>query len=98
MTASSYRSTATVETDRCDRWIKQLRSHLGRKAEVSQDDDGATVLLLAGGRCRMHGDDSTLRFDASAPDEYALARIETVIGGHLERFAADEGLVVRWQR
>jgi uncharacterized protein len=95
---SELRSTATVQTDRSERWIKQLASHLGRKAEVREEADGAQVLVLAGGSCRMSGDDAVLRFAATAPDEEALHRVEGVVGGHLERFASAEGLVVRWER
>ena len=95
---SELHSTATVQTDRSERWIKQLASHLGRKAEVRQEADGAQVLLIAGGSCRMSGDDAALRFAASAQDEASLARVEDVVGRHLERFAEAEGLVVRWER
>ena len=91
------RSHAEVETDRAERWVKQLSSHLGRKAEV-RDADGGQLLLLAGGSCLLTGDDRVLRFAAAAPDAEALGRVEDVVGGHLERFAAKEGLTVRWQR
>lgn len=92
------RSTATVTTERSSRWIKQMNSHLGRKAEVREIPDGGRLLLLAGGSCAMTGDDTTLRLAAEAPDEAALERVQAVVGGHLERFAAAEGLAVQWQR
>jgi uncharacterized protein len=95
---TELRSRAEVGTDRSDRWIKQLASHLGRKAEVREEPDGARVLLLAGGSCRLRGDERALHLAATAPDEQALARVEQVVGGHLERFAAAEGLAVRWER
>jgi hypothetical protein len=95
---TELRSDAAVPTDRPQRWIKQLASHLGRKAEVREDPDGAVVLVLAGGTCRMSGDDALLRLAAGAPDEEALARVEHVVGSHLERFASTEGLTVDWQR
>ena len=94
MTAHSH---AEVQTDRADRWVKQLGSHLGRRAEV-RDADGGQLLLLAGGSCLMTADERTLRFAASAPDDEALGRIEHVVGGHLERFAVKDGLTVAWQR
>ncbi len=95
---TELRSDAAVPTNRPQRWIKQLASHLGRKAEVREDPDGAVVLVLAGGTCRMSGDDALLRLAAGAPDEEALARVEHVVGSHLERFASTEGLTVDWQR
>ena len=95
---TELRSTATVQTDRSERWIKQLCSHLGRRAEVREEADGAQVLVIAGGSCRMSGDDAAVRLAATASDEEALARVEDVVGGHLERFAEAEGLVVQWER
>ena len=95
---TELRSNAAVATGRPERWIKQLASHLGRKAEVREDADGAVVLLLGGGTCRMRGDDTQLHLAVAAPDEQALTRVEQVVGSHLERFAAAEGLVVRWTR
>lgn len=99
MTASAHtlRSTAVVATDRSERWIRQLGSHLGRKAEV-RPVDGGQLLLLAGGSCLLTGDDRTLRFAAAGPDEDALQRVQHVVGGHFERFAAGEGLTVAWYR
>ena len=42
---------------------------------MTEDDmtvDGGRLRMLAGGSCRMTGDDSTLRFVATAPDEASL--------------------------
>ena len=94
---SELHSTATVQTDRSERWIKQLASHLGRKAEVEQRD--ADVLLhLAGGTCAMSSDGAGVHLRASAPDAEALDRVQQVVGGHFERFAQAEGVVVTWSR
>ena len=100
MTASpqDLRSTAVVATGRSARWVKQLSEHLGRKAEVREAADGGRLLLLAGGSCLLSGDATTLRFAAQAPDEQVLSRIEHVVGGHFERFAAKEELTVHWRR
>ncbi len=95
---TELRSTAIVPTDRSARWIKQLAAHLGRRAEVREEADGARVLLIAGATCRMSGDDAELRLAATAADDDALARVEHVVGSHLERFAAAEGLTVSWER
>ena len=95
---TELRSNAVVATDRPERWITQLASHLGRKAEVREEPDGAVVLVLGESSCRMSGGDAALRLAAAAPDDEALTRVERVVGGHLERFAAGEGLTVTWQR
>lgn len=90
-------SQAAVPTDRPERWIKQLASHLGRKAEV-REDDGAVVLVIGGGTCRMTVEDTRLHLAAQAPDDETLSRVENVVGRHLERFAQAEGLIVSWTR
>src|SRR4051794_25319988 len=88
-------SVADVATERGERWRKQLVSHFGHKVDVTEDGD-ATVLHLAGGNCRLSCDDEALHLAASAPDEATLSRVCEVVGGHLERFAAKEGLRVVW--
>ena len=95
---TEFRSHAAVPTDRPERWIKQLASHLGRKAEVREEADGAVVLVLGGGSCRMSGGEGLLHLGADAPDDKALTRVEHVVGSHLERFAQAEGLTVAWER
>ncbi|MFI6578866.1 DUF2218 domain-containing protein [Nocardiopsis sp. NPDC050513] len=93
----SVRSHADVPTGRGERWLKQLASHLGRKCEVQRDGD-TTLLLLAGGSCAMTCDATALRLAATGPDEDTLSQVQLVVGGHLERFAAAEGLRVVWRR
>jgi hypothetical protein len=95
---TELRSDAAVPTGRPERWIKQLASHLGRKAEVRAEADGAVVLVLGGGTCRMSGDGERLLLAAAAPDDEALTRVAHVVGGHLERCASVEGLTVSWVR
>jgi len=90
-----HRSQADVEVERGERWVTQLASHLGRKAEVEQQADGV-LLRLAGGSCLMSSDATGVRLVASAPEAEQLARVQEVVGGHFERFAAKEGVLVRW--
>ena len=89
-------STAVVTTDRPERWRKQLAAHFARKVEVQEGRDG-TLMTLGAGRCRMSDGDGALLLEVRAADEAARDRVADVVGGHLERFAAREGLVVRWQ-
>lgn len=90
-------SSADVLTDRPDRYARQLASHLGRKAEVTQAPEGPTV-HLGGGRCLLQPADRVLRLRAAAGTAEALERVEHVVGGHLERFGAPDGLLVAWSR
>jgi len=90
-------SSADVVVERGERWVKQLASHLGRKAEVEQRE--ADVLLtLAGGSCALSSDAEAVHLRAQAPDAESLGRVEEVVGGHFQRFAAAEGVVVTWTR
>ncbi len=70
----------------------------GRPAAGRDEPDGAVVLVLGGGSCRMSCGDGALHLAAAAPDDEALTRVEHVVGSHLERFAAAEGLTVSWER
>jgi len=97
------RSRADVSTPRGERWIKQLTSHLGSKAELLLEaevlhDASSTTLRLAGGTCSMTSDAATLHFVATGPDEATLKRLQELVGNHLERFAAKDQLHVVWKR
>lgn len=90
-------STATVTTSRGGRYIKQLCSHFSQKADSTFDEtSGHTVFEF--GECRMAATDEELAFTVSADDEELLGRVEFVVGDHLERFAARDGLSVTWHR
>jgi hypothetical protein len=90
-------SHATVATDRAARYLKQLCSHFDRKADSTYDDStGHTVFAF--GECRMVAQPEALVIDVQAPDEAQLAKVEYVVGDHLERFAKRDGLTAHWQR
>ena len=88
---------AAVETDAAPRYAKQLASHLGRKAEVVEEDAG-TRLVLPFGDCLLVPGDSALVMTASASDRESLDRVQQVVGSHLERFGQRNELVVAWQQ
>ena len=88
-------SDADVSTDAPDRYAKQLASHLGRKAEVRDEAEGARV-VLTGGSCLLSPGDGVIRLRAVADDAEAMERVQRVVGGHLERFGAKVGLTVTW--
>lgn len=90
------RAVATVETSRPERYAKQLASHLGRKCEIREEDDGA-VVILGGGECLLFCGDGSLELRATAPEQESLDRVKQVVGSHLERFGVSDELVVTWQ-
>jgi enamine deaminase RidA (YjgF/YER057c/UK114 family) len=93
-------STAVVVTDAPARYAKQLLAHLGRKNTVEMIDGApdAGRLLFAYGTGTVRPEDGRLVLVAVAADADALARVEDVLGRHLERFGARRELVVTWQR
>ena len=93
MTALTAR--ADVPTEAPDRYAKQLLSHLGHR--TSWTTDGATSTApIAGGTGTIVVGDGVLTLIAAAPDADALARVQHVLGSHLERFAQRAELQVSW--
>jgi hypothetical protein len=93
-------STAIVATDAARRYAKQLLAHLGRKTTVEEIDgepDGGR-LVFAYGSATLRPAADHLLLDAFATDMESLARVEDVLGRHLERFGARNELVVTWRR
>ncbi|SEG40718.1 hypothetical protein SAMN04489712_10547 [Thermomonospora echinospora] len=92
-------STARVTTDRPARYIKQLCDHLGRRVTTTVEGDTGHVALPEGaGACDLRAEDGVLVMTATAPDAEGLARVEDVVGRHLERFGTRESLTVSWIR
>ena len=88
-------SRSEVATDAAARYAKQLASHLSRKAEVVPDPEGDRI-LIGEGSCLLLAGEHSLVLDASAPSEEALRRVQDVVGRHLEKFGARNGLTVVW--
>ena len=98
-------SQANVQTSRPERYAKQLASHFSRKVEATWDDttrEGAITFPAQEGagegtRCSLAAGEGGLhmRIDGTAD---AVERIERVVGTHLVRFGARDGLAVQWQR
>jgi hypothetical protein len=90
-------SVARIVTAQPGRYVKQIVSHLGHKADTSIADDGTgLVVLSSGGRCTLTPEAGVLVLAASAADAQSLDRVRDVLGRHLERFGAREDLRVTW--
>ncbi|MQA86036.1 MAG: DUF2218 domain-containing protein [Streptosporangiales bacterium] len=90
-------SRSQITTERSARYVKQLCEHLGRRIEAEWDQGGGR-LTFAFGTCELQATPGALTLHARAGDEESLARIEDVVGRHLERFGGRDELVVTWQR
>jgi caffeoyl-CoA O-methyltransferase len=88
---------AEVATPTPDRYIKQLVSHLGRKATTELRADETGVIAVHDGRCTLTSEGELLVLEASAEGAEGLAHIQDVVGRHLERFGARTDLRVEWR-
>lgn len=92
-------SVALVGTDASGRYAKQLLAHLGRKVAVEALPDvpePAGRLVFAYGTGDVLPGAGALELRATAMDAESLARLQDVLGRHLERFGARRELVVAW--
>lgn len=95
---AAVRSRATVATARPARYGRQLSHHLARKVDATWDEaaDAGRVDFGSGQAC-LRAEGEHLVMELSAQPE-AIGRWEHVLGDHLARFGARDGLVVGWER
>src|SRR3982751_4560556 len=91
-------STADVPTEAAERYAKQLLAHLGRQNPVETVDGlpHAGLLVFAYGTGTVRPEAGRLLLEAAPPAAQPRARVQDVLGRHLERFGARRELVVRW--
>lgn len=99
MSAAETRLTAEarVPTHMPRRYLGQLCKHFQHKLPVTLDEWQGRI-AFADGVCDLEataaGDILLLRLNA--PDADSLARLQAVVGRHLERFAFRDELKVHW--
>jgi hypothetical protein len=93
--AGALVAMAEVPTDAPERYAKQLVSHLGRRL-TWQTDGGTSRAAIGDGVGTVVVGDGVLTLRAEAPDAETLARIQHVLGSHLERFGQRNELTVTW--
>lgn len=90
-------SRADVATHAAARYAKQLVAHLGRKVAFRTDGTASTATFGEATGSILVGD-GLLTLLAAGPDPDSVARVEQVLGSHLERFGHRDQLAVTWQR
>ena len=90
-------SRAQVHTGTPDRYGKQLVAHLGRKLEFRAEGATSTTTIGEATGQLVIGD-GLLTLIATGTDEEAVARVEHVLGSHLERFGQRNEITVTWSR
>jgi hypothetical protein len=94
---SDVGSRADVPTYSPARYAKQLVAHLGRK--ITFTTEGTTSTAAFGDTIgQVVVGDGVLTLLVSGPDADGVARVEAVLGSHLERFGQRNELAVRWTR
>lgn len=91
------RTQAIVPTDSASRYLQQLCKHWSHKFEVRFDPHHGHVPLPLG-EADLAASDTALTVTCSVPDGGDIARLQTVVADHLQRFAHREGeLAFDWQ-
>lgn len=90
------RSEAHVRTPRSRPHLVHLCEHFATAVPVKWTADQG-LIDLGFGTCRIDAADDGLSLHADSPDDIGLARVEYLVGEHLERAGARESLVVDWQ-
>lgn len=103
----ALRSRARVATARPDRYAKQLASHLGRTISPEEIPGGHRLFFATERGGDTIGGEGTvivpseeaahLELTAAADTPDMLARIQDVMGRHLEKFGQKDALIVTWQ-
>jgi hypothetical protein len=93
---SEVAARARVATPTPERYVKQLVSHLSHKRSTTLVAPGHGVVTWDDGRCVAIAEPGVLVLTANADNAEALARIQDVVGRHLERFGARAELQVEW--
>jgi hypothetical protein len=91
--ATGISSRAVVRTDKPTPYLLQLAKHFRHKLEVTFDERHA-VIPLAAGHAEVEAGRDALIITAYAQTAGGLARVEEVVGSHLERFGRRDELRV----
>lgn len=88
-------TTGRFPTDRPERYLKQLCSHLGRKLDAQQEDGDGTI-RLGTAIARLTSMPGSLEIAVSGAEDADVHRVMGVIGAHLDKFAEKEGITTQW--
>jgi hypothetical protein len=92
MSGFKYFSSSHLDIDRPERYVKQLNSHLSKKAALQEG-----FLLFPGlGAALATTTDNGVQLNAYADDEESLTKIQGILTKHLYKFAKVEDLDAFW--
>jgi hypothetical protein len=87
---------AQVTTAKPVAYMRQLCKHFGHRLESSYDESTGSIKFDQGA-CELVAGGDQLTLVVAAADAGELARLQGVIGSHLERFGRRDELAVSWQ-
>lgn len=93
---STCTSTAYLQTERPQRYLKQLLSHLGNRIETQLPDEEHGSVRMEHATCDLSADVGGITMVATAADADSLARMQDVVARHLVRFTGAEALTTDW--
>ena len=93
--AAPEHGRAVVTTEKPSPYLLQVAKHFRHKLPVTFEPEEATIPFRFGA-ARLHVAGGTLVIDSYAATPEDRARVEHVIGSHLERFGQRDELAVRW--
>lgn len=92
------RSVAQVPTGSASRYLQQLAKHWGHRMPVTFTASAGTIEFPTGARLEMRAAVDTLDLALSVPGDGDMARMQTVVAEHLDRFAFREApLTFDWR-
>ncbi len=96
----AVRCTGRVPTSRGERYARQLCDHAAHMTARAEWLPPKGVIEFPGalGTCRITAEPDALVFALEAADRAALARLQQIIGGDIERFARRESRTVTWDQ
>jgi hypothetical protein len=86
---------ARVVTPRASVYLKQLCRHFSHRSTASFTDSEGQITFETG-VCELEASEGELVLRVTAVDREEGARLEEVVGRHLERFAHRHPVEVRW--
>lgn len=93
---AAMKSEAIIETQKAERYLKQLCKHFQHKVPAGFDDQTGWIDLPMG-CAELLASGQALKLSLTADTAEQMEKMEDVVQRHLERFAFREDLKIKWQ-
>jgi len=88
---------SSFETLKAVAYLKKFCRHFAHKLATEFDDSHGHVDFPFGD-CRLQSSENVLTFTVEAETEEALEKMQSVVAGHMERFAFRDEISLVWER